>query len=93
MLPPVTEHVPLHSKSLCKSMARASGGANNMHPLSWGGGTKDPENYQEKIFTRHAPIQLLQTVLHNEIHVTLVSRCFPVFFKTALYLVGILNLN
>ena len=24
--PPVTEHVPLHSKSLCKNMARASGG-------------------------------------------------------------------
>ena len=42
MRPPVTEHVPLHSKSLCKNMARASGGANNMLcamlPLSWGGG-------------------------------------------------------
>ena len=38
--PPVTEHVPLKSKSLCKNMARASGGANNMRPLSWGeGGT------------------------------------------------------
>ena len=24
--PPVTEHVPLHSKSLWKNMARASGG-------------------------------------------------------------------
>ena len=23
---PVTEHVPLHSKSLCKNIARASGG-------------------------------------------------------------------
>ena len=33
---PVAEHVPLHSKSLCKNMARASGVANNMHPLSWG---------------------------------------------------------
>ena len=31
--PPVTEHVPLHSKSLCKNMARATGGANNMRPL------------------------------------------------------------
>ena len=38
MLPSVTEHVPLHAKSLCKNIARASGGANNMHPLSWGGG-------------------------------------------------------
>ena len=28
MLPPVTEHVPLHSKSLCENMARASGGWN-----------------------------------------------------------------
>ena len=28
----------LHSKSLCKIMARASRGANKMHPLSWGGG-------------------------------------------------------
>ena len=26
--------VPLNSKSLCKNMASASGGANNMHPLS-----------------------------------------------------------
>ena len=33
---PVTEHVSLHSKSLCKNMARASGGANNMQPLIWG---------------------------------------------------------
>ena len=26
MRPPVTEHVPLHSKLLCKNTARASGG-------------------------------------------------------------------
>ena len=26
MLPPVTEHVSLHNKSLCKNIARASGG-------------------------------------------------------------------
>ena len=26
LLPPVTEHVSLHSKSLCKNIARASGG-------------------------------------------------------------------
>ena len=26
MRPPVTEHVPLHSKLLCKNIARASGG-------------------------------------------------------------------
>ena len=32
----VTERVPLHSKSLCKIMARASGGANNMCTQSWG---------------------------------------------------------
>ena len=37
VLTPVTEHVPLR-QSLCKIVARASGGANNMHPLSWGGG-------------------------------------------------------
>ena len=37
--PLVTEQVPLHSKSQCKNMTRASGfggGANDMHPLSWG---------------------------------------------------------
>ena len=34
---PVKEHVPLHSKSICKNMARASGGANRMHQLSCGG--------------------------------------------------------
>ena len=33
--PPVTEHVSLHGISLCKNIARASGGANNMRPLSW----------------------------------------------------------
>ena len=38
MHPPITEHVPLHSKSLCKNMTRVSECANNMHPLSWGGG-------------------------------------------------------
>ena len=37
MRPPVTEHVPLHSKSSCKNIARASGGE-DMRPLSWGGG-------------------------------------------------------
>ena len=42
--PQVTEHVPLHSKALCKNMARASGGANNMQPLSlWGGGGAQTE--------------------------------------------------
>ena len=38
MQPPITEHASLHSKSLCKSMARARGGgrsANNMRPLNW----------------------------------------------------------
>ena len=40
---PVTEDVPLHSKSLCKNIVRASGGANNMHPLSWGGGGAETE--------------------------------------------------
>ena len=46
MRPPLTEHVPLNSKSLCKNIARASGGANKMRPLSGGGGGgtngKDP---------------------------------------------------
>ena len=40
MLPPITEHVSLHGKSLCKIIARASGGANNMHPLICGGGAQ-----------------------------------------------------
>ena len=37
MFPPVRERVPLHSKSLCKNMAGASGGAKKIHPLSWVG--------------------------------------------------------
>ena len=36
MHPPVTEHVPLHSKSLYNNMARAPGGTINMYPISWG---------------------------------------------------------
>ena len=42
MLPPVTEHVPLHSKSLCKNMARefGGGGGGYMHPLSFGRGAQ-----------------------------------------------------
>ena len=43
----VTENVSLHSNSLCKNMARASGGANNTHSLTLGGGggtnIKDPK--------------------------------------------------
>ena len=41
MLAPITEHVSLHGKSLCKIIARASGGANNMNPLRWGPNGKD----------------------------------------------------
>ena len=40
------DQVPLHSKSLCKIMTRASGGANNMRTLNWGGSNgKDPFLY------------------------------------------------
>ena len=38
MLPPVTEHVSLHSKSLCKNIARASGGCKLYAPTKLGGG-------------------------------------------------------
>ena len=38
--PPDTEHVPLHIESLCKNKSHASGGANNMRPLSWGAQTE-----------------------------------------------------
>ena len=34
MLSQITEHSSLQSKSLGKNIARASGGANNLHPLS-----------------------------------------------------------
>ena len=43
--PSYRARMSLHSSSLCKNIARASGVANNMHPLSWGGGGtngKDP---------------------------------------------------
>ena len=54
--PPVTEHVPLHCKSSCKTIARASGGANNMRPLSWVAQT-------EKI--RFSLLPLLSTHVYN----------------------------
>ena len=43
--PPDAEHVPLHSKSSCKNMARASGGCKYYAPSKLGGGTneKDPK--------------------------------------------------
>ena len=41
--PPVTQHVPLLSKYLCKNMAHES--ANNMHPLSWGRGHQRKRSY------------------------------------------------
>ena len=47
-----------NAKSLCENMARASGGnADNLHSLSWGGGTngKDPK--------QHTLLQFLETVL------------------------------
>ena len=53
MRPPVTEPVPLHSKSLCKNFASTSDGANNMRPLRWGGGGsngKDPTIHVFPIF-------------------------------------------
>ena len=40
MLPPVTEHVSLHSKSYVKIFHVRMGVANNMHPLNWGGGAQ-----------------------------------------------------
>ena len=54
MLPPVTEHVSLHCKSLCKNIARASGGCKQYAPTKLGGGGggtngKDPKNHQLKI--------------------------------------------
>ena len=33
---PITEHVPLNSKTVCKNISRVVGGANNIQ-LSWGG--------------------------------------------------------
>ena len=36
MLTPITDHVSLHGKSLCKNMAGASWGPNKMHPICWG---------------------------------------------------------
>ena len=47
LLSPFTEHVPLHRKSLRENMARVSGGANNMHPLSCGAQT---ENIRQIIY-------------------------------------------
>ena len=51
MHPLVTEHVPLHSKSLYQNMARASDGENNMHPSSCGGGAKLFNNWNHIIIS------------------------------------------
>ena len=40
MTPPVTNSMLLHSTLLCKKIARAPGGQNNLCSLSWGGGAK-----------------------------------------------------
>ena len=46
MRAPVTKHVPLHNKSICKKLHVLLGGANNMCPLSWGGTNgKDLRNF------------------------------------------------
>ena len=42
MRPPVTDHVSLHRKSLCKMWHVRLGGANNMRLISWGAQTEDP---------------------------------------------------
>ena len=62
--PPVTDHVPLHSKYLCKNLRRASGGgggggANNMQPLSWGTQT---EKITKTIGSRSKDIRKLQAI-------------------------------
>ena len=58
--PPVTEHVPLYSISLCKNTARASGGENNMHPLSWWwGGQKIRSNFINSFGCGVFPIKCL----------------------------------
>ena len=44
MHPSVSEHLPLHSKSLCKNMARATEVANNMCPQNCG--------HKRKVFKR-----------------------------------------
>ena len=53
--PPITEHVPLNSKTLCKNIARAvggggGGGANNMHPVNVRGGKLALQFYVHRRF-------------------------------------------
>ena len=51
--PPDAEHVPLHSKSSCKNMARASGGCKYYAPskLGGGGGHKRKRSKKEVAFS------------------------------------------
>ena len=65
--PPVREHVPLHSKSLCKNMAVRLRDANNLRPLSWGVGAQT-----EKIpnFNRIIAFWKLVTQLGPTFHVS-----------------------
>ena len=77
MRPPVAEHVPLHSKSLCKNIARASGGgggANNMRPLSWGHKRKK-SNFFKSVFVL---IYIFITTLNNIAIIILYK--LPVYF-------------
>ena len=65
--PPVTEHVPLHSKSLCKNMARAFGGGGGegvqiicTHLAGGGTNGKSPSSHKQICFN-----DLYETLLEN----------------------------
>ena len=60
MLTQNTEHVPSYSIPLDKEMTRDSGGANNMHPLSWGVQTEKIQRHKRefKFFFKHRFLSL-----------------------------------
>ena len=67
--PPVLEHVPLHGKSLCKDLERASVGANNMRPLSWGGAqTENIPFFTAEIYFAFTANNIIDTFISTERH-------------------------
>ena len=61
MRPPVTEHLPLHSKSLCKNMASATGGAKKNAPNELRSQTERPKNYS--MFNYSKQLNLISAIL------------------------------
>ena len=71
--PPVTEHVKLQSKQLCKKWHVRLGVANNMHPLTWGWGNK---RKRSKISTTSSDMLNCFAIVPTDYALYIVSAAF-----------------